>query len=148
MELDKGPHMIDKTGVCEKKWISQKWLSNETNKQTNYIREYIELLHWAHEPNNNIDRNTLPNHLPTSTVSLWWRHQIETFSALLALCAGNSPVTVNSPHKGQWRGTLMFSLICALNKPLSKQSRCWWFETPSHPLWRHCNGMCVPWYHS
>ena len=33
-------------------------------------------------------------------------------SALLALCAGNSPVPVNSPHKGQWRGSLMFSLIC------------------------------------
>ena len=30
------------------------------------------------------------------------------------LCAGNSPVPVNSPHKGQWRGALMFSLICAL----------------------------------
>ena len=35
----------------------------------------------------------------------WWRHQMEKFSALLALC-------VNSPHKGQWRGNLMFSLIC------------------------------------
>ena len=43
----------------------------------------------------------------------WWRHQMETFSALLALCAGNSPVPVNSPHKGQWRGVLMFSLIYA-----------------------------------
>ena len=43
----------------------------------------------------------------------WWRHQMETFSALLALCAGNSPVPVNSPHKGQWRGALMFSLIYA-----------------------------------
>ena len=42
-----------------------------------------------------------------------WRHQMETFSALLALCAGNSPVPVNSPHKGQWLGALMFSLICA-----------------------------------
>ena len=47
----------------------------------------------------------------------WWRHQMETFAALLALCAGNSPVPGNSsvpgnsPHKGQWRGTLMFSLI-------------------------------------
>ena len=38
---------------------------------------------------------------------------METFSALLALCAGNSLVPVNSPHKGQWRGALMFSLICA-----------------------------------
>ena len=36
-----------------------------------------------------------------------WRRQMETFSALLALCA------VNSPHKCQWRGALMFSLICA-----------------------------------
>ena len=43
----------------------------------------------------------------------WWRHQMETFSALLALCAGNSPVPVNSPHKGQWRGALMFSFIYA-----------------------------------
>ena len=41
----------------------------------------------------------------------WWRHQMETFSALLALCAGNSPVPVNSPHKGQWRRALTFSLI-------------------------------------
>ena len=37
---------------------------------------------------------------------------METFSALLALCAGNSPVPVNSPHKGQWRGALMFYFIC------------------------------------
>ena len=43
----------------------------------------------------------------------WWRHQMEIFSALLALCAGNSPVPVNSTHKGQSRGALMFSLICA-----------------------------------
>ena len=33
----------------------------------------------------------------------------------------------------------MFSLICALNKRLSKHSCGWWFETPSRPLWRHCN---------
>ena len=30
-------------------------------------------------------------------VMSWWRHQIETFSALLAICAGNSPVTGESP---------------------------------------------------
>ena len=39
---------------------------------------------------------------------------MKTFFALLAICAGNSPVTpVNSPHKGQWQGALMLSLICA-----------------------------------
>ena len=43
----------------------------------------------------------------------WWRHQMETFSTLLVVCAGNSPPPVNSPHKGQWRGALMFSLIYA-----------------------------------
>ena len=44
----------------------------------------------------------------------WWRYQIETFSASLALCVGNSPVTsVYPPHKGRWRGALVFSLICA-----------------------------------
>ena len=59
---------------------------------------------------------------------------METFSALLAICAGNSPV--NSPHKGQRRGALIFFLICAL----SKQWWGWWFETPSCPLWRLCNG--------
>ena len=37
----------------------------------------------------------------------WWRHQIDTFSALLALWG------VISLHKGQWRGALVFSLICA-----------------------------------
>ena len=63
---------------------------------------------------------------------------MDTFSALLALCAGNSPVTV-LPHQGQWSGALMFSLICALNKRLNKQSWGWWFETPSRSLWRHCN---------
>ena len=76
-----------------------------------------------------------------SITNSWWRHQMETFSALLAICAGNSPGTfplpthddvikwkhfprywpfvrgihrspVNSPHKGQWRGDLMFCLIC------------------------------------
>ena len=43
----------------------------------------------------------------------WWRRQMETFSALLALCEGNSLSPVNSPHKGQWCEALIFSLICA-----------------------------------
>ena len=54
------------------------------------------------------------NRMPGLKVcSSWWRHQMGTFSAWLALCAGNSSVPVNSPHKGQRRGALMFSLICA-----------------------------------
>ena len=57
--------------------------------------------------------NMFPRVQLTTHKYSWWRHQMETFSALLALCAGNSPVPVNSPHKGQWRGALMFSLIYA-----------------------------------
>ena len=52
----------------------------------------------------------------------WWRHQMETFSALLAICAGNSPLNGEFPAQSQWRGALTFSLICALNKRLSKKN--------------------------
>ena len=38
---------------------------------------------------------------------------METFSALLAICAGIHRSPVNSPYKGQWRWALLFSLICA-----------------------------------
>ena len=68
----------------------------------------------------------------------WWRHQIETFSALLAICAGNSPVPGEFPAVTP--SFHVFFELC-LNKPLSKQSWRWWFETLSHPLWRHCNGQ-------
>ena len=49
----------------------------------------------------------LPSNMPR------WRHQRETFSALLALCEGNPSVTMDSPHKGQWLGALMVFFICA-----------------------------------
>ena len=41
-----------------------------------------------------------------------WRHQMEPFSALLAICARNSPVPGEFPAQCQWRGALMFYLIC------------------------------------
>ena len=46
------------------------------------------------------------------TSSTWWCHQVGTFSALLAPCEGNSPVTGEFPSQSQWRGALMFSYIC------------------------------------
>ena len=66
----------------------------------------------------------------------WWRHQMETFSALLALCEGIHRSPVDSPHKGQWqpvaggfpsqrpvtRNFNIFFDLC-LNRRLSKQSR-------------------------
>ena len=68
----------------------------------------------------------------------WWRHQVETFSALLALCAGNSPVTREFPtQRPVTRNFNAFFDLC-LNRRLSKQWLGWWFETQSRPLWRQC----------
>ena len=69
----------------------------------------------------------------------WWRHQMEAFSASLALCAENSPATGEFPI--QRPGTRSFDIFfdLRLNIRLSKQSWGWWFVTPSRSLWRHCN---------
>ena len=110
----------------------------------------------------------------------WWRHQMETFSALLAFCVGNSPVTgelLSQRHRSKKISKLRVTSLCGGNSPkhfprywpcvceftghrwipaqrpvtrsfdvffdlkkqLSKQSWGWWFETLSHPLWRHCS---------
>ena len=69
----------------------------------------------------------------------WWRYQIETFSALLAICAGNSPVPGEFPaQRPATRGFGVFFDLC-LNKRLGKQPWGWWFEALSCPLKRHCN---------
>ena len=78
----------------------------------------------------------------------WWRHQMETFSALLALCDGNPQVTSQRPVTRSF--DVFFGL--SLNKRLSKQSRRRWFETPSLSLRHHCNvciflglyALCIP----
>ena len=68
----------------------------------------------------------------------WRRYQVETFSALLALCEGNQRSPVDSSHKGQWRGAWMFSLICAWTNGWARRR---WFETPSRSLWRYRNAL-------
>ena len=68
----------------------------------------------------------------------WWRHQIETFSALLAFCWGNSPVTGEFPSQRPVTRSFGVYFDPRLNKRLSKLSKRLWFQTPSRPLWRHC----------
>ena len=61
------------------------------------------------------------------------------FSALLALCAGDSPVTGEFlAQRPVTRSSDVF-FDMRLNIRLSKQSWGWWFETPLCSLWRHCN---------
>ena len=80
-----------------------------------------------------------PSRFPVS----WWRHQMETFSALLAICAGNSPVPGEFAAQRPVTRNFDVSFDLRPNKLLCKQSWRWWFETPSRPLWRHRNGVAV-----
>ena len=61
---------------------------------------------------------------------------METFSALLAICAGNSPVIGEFPAQRPVMRSFDVFFNLHLNNRLSKQSWGWWFETP---LWCHCN---------
>ena len=74
-----------------------------------------------------------------SSVTRWLGHQMETFSALLAICAGNSSVTGEFPaQRPVTRNFDVFSHL-HLNTRLSKHPWSWWFETLSRPLRRHCD---------
>ena len=91
---------------------------------------------WSNEGFANVGSRLVP--LPACRphfVWPWLRHQIETFSALLALSAGNSPVTGEFPT--QRPVTRSFNVFFDLRH--SKQSWGWWFETPLCSLLRHCN---------
>ena len=77
---------------------------------------------------------------------------METFCALLAICAGNSPAFGEFPaQRPVTRSFDVFFDLC-LNKRLRKQSWGWWFETLSRPSWRHCNGIPnlspLQWHHN
>ena len=74
----------------------------------------------------------------------WWRYQMETFSALLVICAGNSPVTGEFPTQRPVTRSYDVYFDLHLNKRLSKQSWGWWVETQSRSLWRHCNVKSRP----
>ena len=69
-------------------------------------------------------------------------------SALLAFYAGNSPVTGEFHTKRPVTRSFDVFFDLRLNKPLSKQSWGWWFETLSRPLWRHCNVLRLSYLHS
>ena len=70
----------------------------------------------------------------------WWRHQVKTSSALLAICAGNAPVTGEFPAQRPVTRSFDVFFDLRLNKRWSKQSWGWWFEMPSGSLWRRFNG--------
>ena len=64
---------------------------------------------------------------------------METFSALLAICAGNLPVPGEFPTQRPVTRSFDVFFDLRLNKRLSKQSWGWWSETLSCSLWRQSN---------
>ena len=73
---------------------------------------------------------------------------METFSASLAICAGNSPVPGEFPAQRPVTRSFDVFFDLRLNKRLSKQPWGWWFETPAWSLWRHRNDnaeLCMIW---
>ena len=77
----------------------------------------------------------------TCLLCLWWRHQINRSCALLAYCAGNSPLTGEFPSQKPvtWSFDVFFDLH--QNKRLSKPWRRRWLETSSCSWRCHCNAQ-------
>ena len=93
-------------------------------------------MRYCHQPYCMVIRFSTP-------VTTWWHHEMETFSALLAICAGNSPVPGEFPAQRPVTQSFDVFFDLRLNKRLSKQSWGWWFETLSCPLWRHHNDLSI-----
>ena len=100
-----------------------------------------------------------------NVVSLQWRHNIDCFILSpqhlgypllfwFMMTSSNGNIFRVTGHLcGEFTGpgefptqrpvTRSFDVFfdLSLSKRLSKQSRGWWFQTQSRPLWRHCNVM-------
>ena len=85
-------------------------------------------------------RNIIPG---CKQIFPWWRHQMETFSALLAIFAGNSPITGKFPAQRPVTRSYDILFDPHLIKRSSKESRGCWCEMPSPSLWRHCNTLSL-----
>ena len=74
----------------------------------------------------------------------WWRHEMETFSALLGCCVGNPPVIGGFPSQRPVTHRFDAIFYLRLNIRWSRQSKRRRFETLSRPSWRHCNVTYPP----
>ena len=69
----------------------------------------------------------------------WWHNQMETFSALLALCEGNPLVTTGFPLQRPVTQSFECFLWSLPEQMAEQTTKRWWFEMPLYSLWRHCN---------
>ena len=116
--------------------ITRYWIQCENKNVKSFSRS------WTHKKIPHIAR-----HYGRSMGHLFWllpekimmTSSNETFSALLAICAGNSPVTGEFPAQRPMTRSLDVFFDLGLSRQLSKQCRRWWFETLPRSLLRHCN---------
>ena len=71
----------------------------------------------------------------------WWRYQMETFSAWLALWEGHPWFRLTKACNTD----LWYFLWCALEQTAEQTVEMPVFETPWRPLWRHCNDQWWIW---
>ena len=69
----------------------------------------------------------------------WWRHQMENFPRYWLFVREIHRSPMNSPHKGQWRGALMLSLIWAWINVWVNNRKAGDLGRHCTPSWRHCN---------
>ena len=105
-------------------FITITWALNRLKTPT----KWLLVNHVFHANNTKLSklRKTVPSWRTNSTVTdrtsyaesamlcPWWRHQMKTFQRYWPFVRGSHRSPVDSRHKGQWSGALMFSLICAL----------------------------------
>ena len=104
-------------------------------KLKSFLYSFTDLMNKA----NIIHNFDWPFQFPQLHYVSWWRHQMGTFSAILAIYAGNSPGPGEFPAQRSVTRSFDVFFDLRLNKRLSKHSWGWRFETLSWPLWRHCN---------
>ena len=111
-------------------WNRTQWV-NKTNGQASLSTDYNSLIYFLL----NIDcAQAQMSHFQSKGMMASSNRNI---SALLAFGTGNSPV--NSRHKGQRRGALMFSLICAWTDSLANN----WDESDLRRYCAHYDGTAM-----
>ena len=92
-----------------------------------WLQDIINHMPWYPTVHNATSRHCVVS-TKSSTLK---RHDMETFSTLLALCEGKPVFNGVSPHKRPMTRSIDVSFEVRLYKRLScKQWSCWWYETP------------------
>ena len=69
----------------------------------------------------------------------WWRYGMGIFSALLALCEGNPPITGGFPSQSASDAEIWCFLSCTYEQTIEQTQGRRWFQTPWPSLACHCD---------